>query len=82
MNETDFIQEIMKQANLSQDQGDMVNEIFQNNFIAGNKNKDTIVKLIGEKLGVDEAQADQIYTIAAGLLASGVLSKVKGIFKR
>lgn len=82
MNETDFIQEIMKQANLSQDQGDMVNEIFQNNFIAGNKNKDTIVKSIGEKLGVDEAQADQIYTIAAGLLASGVLSKVKGIFKR
>lgn len=82
MNETDFIQEIMKQANLSQDQGDMVNEIFQNNFIAGNKNKDTIVKLIAEKLGVDEAQADQIYTIAAGLLASGVLSKVKGIFKR
>ena len=35
MNETDFIQEIMKQANLSEDQGGMVNEIFQSNFIAG-----------------------------------------------
>ena len=51
MNETDFIQEIMKQANLSEDQGGMVNEIFQSNFIAGNKNKDTIVNLIAEKLG-------------------------------
>ena len=82
MNETDFIQEIMKQANLSEDQGGMVNEIFQSNFIAGNKNKDTIVNLIAEKLGVDEAQADQIYTIAAGLIVGGILDKVKGIFKR
>ena len=82
MNETDFIQEIMKQANLSEDQGGMVNEIFQSNFIAGNKNKETIVNLIAEKLGVDEAQADQIYTIAAGLIAGGILDKVKGIFKR
>ena len=39
MNEADFIQEIMKQANLSEDQGGMVNEIFQNNFIGGEKTK-------------------------------------------
>ena len=82
MNEADFIQEIMKQANLSQDQGDIVNQIFQENFIAGNKNKETIVNLLAEKLGVDKAQADQIYNIAAGLLASGILDKIKGLFKR
>ena len=82
MNETDFIQEIMKQANLSEDQGGMVNEIFQSNFIAWNKNKDTIVNLIAEKLGVDKAQAETIYTIGAGLLATGILNKIMGIFKR
>ena len=32
MNEADFIQEMMKQANLTEDQGGMVNEIFQSNF--------------------------------------------------
>ena len=82
MNEADFIQEIMKQANLSEDQGGMVNEIFQSNFIGGNKNKNLIVSLIAEKLGVDEAQAETIYTIGAGLLATGVLNKILGIFKR
>ena len=82
MNEADFIQEIMKQANLSEEQGGMVNEIFQSNFIAGNKSKEIIVNLIAEKLGVDEAQANKIYDIAAGILASGVLDKVKGLFKR
>ena len=58
MNEADFIQEMMKQANLSEDQGGMVNEIFQSNFIGGD------------------------YTIGAGLLATGVLNKIMGIFKR
>ena len=83
MNEADFIQEIMKQANLSQDQGDMVNQIFQENFIAGDKSKDIIVNLISEKVGVDKAQAEQIYTIGVGLLTStGILDKIKGIFKR
>ena len=82
MNESDFIQAIMQEANLSEDQGDIVNQIFQKNFIAGNKNKETIVNLLAEKLGVDKAQADQIYNIAAGLLASGILDKIKGLFKR
>ena len=82
MNQADFIQEIMKQANLSEDQGGIVSQIFESTFLAGNKNKDMIIGLIVEKLGVDEAQADQIYNIAVGLLASGVLSKVKGIFKK
>ena len=82
MNEADFIQAIMQQANLTEDQGDIVNQIFQENFIAGNKNKETIVNLLAEKLGIDKAQADQIYTIAAGLLASGILDKIKGFFKR
>ena len=82
MTNADLIQELMKQANLSQDQGDIVNQIFQENFIAGNKNKETIVNLLAEKLGIDKAQADQIYNIAAGLLASGILDKIKGLFKR
>lgn len=82
MNEADFIQEMMKQANLTEDQGGMVNEIFQNNFIGGDKGKDIIVNLIAEKLGVDKAQAETIYTIGAGLLATGILNKIMGIFKR
>ena len=82
MNEADFIQEMMKQANLTEDQGGMVNEIFQSNFIGGDKGKDIIVNLIAERLGVDKAQAETIYTIGAGLLATGILNKIMGIFKR
>ena len=82
MNEADFIQQIMSQANLDEEQGGIVNEIFQNNFIGGDKSKNIIVDLIAERLGVDKAQAETIYTIGAGLLATGILNKILGIFKR
>jgi hypothetical protein len=83
MNEADFIQQIMSQANLNEEQGGMVNEIFQSNFIGGDKNKNMIVNLIAEKLGVDKARAKDIYAIGVTVLTTtGILDKIKGIFKR
>ena len=35
-----------------------------------------------EKLGVDESQANIIYNVAIGILTTGVISKIKGIFKK
>ena len=53
-----------------------MNGILESTFLAGNKNKDTITKLISEKLGVDEAKADMIYNAAIGLVTSGILDKI------
>jgi hypothetical protein len=33
-------------------------------------------------LGVDEAKADMIYNAAIGIISSGVLDKVTGLFKK
>ena len=81
MNAEDFIKELTSKTGLTQEQGVAANEIFENTFLAGNKNKDLIVSQLVEKLGVDESQADMIYNAAVGLLASGVADKVKNIFK-
>ena len=81
MNKEDFIGELVKQTGLTNEQGAAANDIFENTFLAGNKNKDLIVSQLTEKLGVDESQADMIYTAAIGIISSGVLDKVKGIFK-
>ena len=83
MTNADLIQELMKQANLTEDQGNIVSDIFANNFTAGGGAEDIIVNLIAEKLGVDKARAKDIYNIGASVLtATGVLDKIKGIFKR
>lgn len=83
MTNADLIQELMKQANLTEDQGNIVSDIFANNFTAGGGAEDVIVNLIAEKLGVDKARAKDIYTIGVGVLTTtGILDKIKGIFKR
>lgn len=81
MNAEDFINELSKQTGLDANQSSQVNGILESTFLAGDKNKDTITKLISEKLGVDEAKADMIYNAAIGIISSGVLDKVKGLFK-
>lgn len=81
MNKGDFINELVKQTGLTQEQGAAANDVFESTFLAGNKNKDLIVSQLTEKLGIDESQADMIYTAAIGIISGGVLDKVKGIFK-
>lgn len=76
MNAEDFIQQLSKETGLDTNQAASVNGILESTFLAGNKNKDTITKLISEKLGVDEAKADMIYNAAIGLVSSGILDKI------
>ncbi|AMD17045.1 hypothetical protein TL18_02800 [Methanobrevibacter sp. YE315] len=82
MNSEDFISQLISETGLTQEQGVAANGIFESTFLAGNKNKDFIIAQIVEKLGVDESQANMIYNVAIGLLTTGVLSKIKGIFKK
>ena len=83
MTNADLIQELMKQANLTQEEGDIVGDIFTNNFTAGGGAEDIIVNLIAEKLGVDKKRAKDIYAIGVTVLTStGILDKIKGFFKR
>ena len=83
MPNADLIQELMKQANLTEDQGNIVNDIFAQIFTPGGGAEDVIVNLIAEKLGVDKARAKDIYAIGVTVLTTtGILDKIKGIFKR
>ncbi|WP_407453421.1 hypothetical protein [Methanobrevibacter sp.] len=82
MNSEDFISQLISETGLTQEQGVAANSIFESTFLAGNKNKDFIIKQIVERLGVDEAQANIIYDVGVGLLATGVLSKIKKMIFR
>ena len=78
MPNADLIQELMKQANLTEDQGNIVSDIFAQNFTAGGGAEDVIVNLIAEKLGVDKARAKDIYAIGVTVLTTtGILDKIK-----
>ena len=82
MNPEDFISQLISETGITKEQGTAANGIFESTFLAGNKNKDFIIAQIVEKLGVDESQANIIYNAAIGILTTGVISKIKGIFKK
>ena len=46
----------------------------------GHANKDDIVKLLVEKLKIDEKKANEIYNAVAEALAGGIVDKIKTLF--
>lgn len=83
MKKEDFISQLVSQTGLTQEQGTVANDVFESTFLAGNKNKDFIVNQLSERLGIDKSQAEMIYTVGVGLLSTtGILDKIKGIFKK
>ena len=68
---------LVSETGLTQEQGITANSIFESTFLAGNKNKEFIVQQLMERLGVDESQANLIYEVGVGILATGILDKLK-----
>lgn len=76
MNKAGFIEELAKKTNLDAGQASQVNDILEGTSLLGNKNKDKIIQLVVEKLGVSEQQADQIYNASMEILKDAVVDKI------
>ncbi len=78
MNPEDFISQLVSKTGITQEQGAAANDVFQGTFLAGEKSKDIIVDQLVQKVGVDQAMAETIYTIGVGLLSStGIVDSIK-----
>lgn len=78
MNAEDFIAQLVSETGITQEQGAAANDVFQGTFLAGEKSKKIIVDQLVQRLGVDKAMAETIYTVGVGLLTStGILDKIK-----
>lgn len=82
MNEEQVLEAIKDRTGLSDDQVDMVNQVIEEHFIIGKNNREKIIAGIKEKLGFDDAKADEIYNAVMGILGNGIMDKVKEFFKK
>lgn len=79
MNPEDFISQLVSETGITQEQGAAANDVFQGTFLAGEKSKNIIVDQLVQKVGVDQAMAETIYTVGVGLLSStGIIDSIKG----
>ena len=82
MNKTEFIKELSKITNLSEDKCKIVNDILENTFIIGKDNKDKILNKIKEKLNLTEEQVNDIYNKAMSIITKELKNKIANTFKK
>ena len=82
MNKTDIINELVKKTNLSEEKCEtIINKILGESFVIGKGNKEKIIDKISKELKMSKEEAEKIYEAIASILAKGIKSKLKNLFK-
>ena len=80
MKKSKFIKRLKEETDYSEDRCVLVNDILENNFIIGRKNKQKIINdLILKNFTEDEAE--NIYDISINIIMSEIKNKIKHPFK-
>ena len=81
MNKKEYIKVLQDKTKLPEYKCIMINDILENHFIIGKKNKQKIIDDLKEKLNIDELYADEIYNICTEIISTSIKEKLKSSFK-
>ena len=80
MNKKEFIKSLSNQANLSEANTILVNDILENNFFISKKSKDKIISEIVIQLNVSTDEATNIYHVSKNIMNNQIKEKIKHPF--
>lgn len=81
MNKKEFIKELQTKTNYDEKKCILINNIIEEHFLIGKKNKEKIVNDIKEKLNISSNEADDIYNISMGIITKELKETIKHPFK-
>lgn len=81
MNKTGFIKELSKETGYDEQKCILINDIIENYFIFGRKNKDKIIKDLQVKTSLSEDDAENVYDIGVKIITREIKNKIKHPFK-
>lgn len=81
MNKTEFINELSKVTNCTQEECVIINEVLESHFFISKKNKDKIIADLISRLSFDENKADEIYNASMQIITCNVKDKLKHPFR-
>lgn len=81
MNKEEFIKRLSSITGLDNNKTAIVNDILENHFIVGKKNKEKIILDIEEQLKISRDDAEKIYESAMSIIGNGIKDKLKHPFK-
>ncbi len=76
MNKKGFVKALQKELNYEEEKCVLINDILENTFLIGKKNKEKMVQEFMTKLNVDEKEANEIYEISMHLLSNELKRKI------
>lgn len=80
MNKKEVIKKLGEVTNLSEEKCIIINDILEDHFIIGKKNKEKIISDISEKLKTTREESENIYELAMSIIGSGIKDKLKHPF--
>lgn len=81
MNKTEFIKKLQEKLNYDEEKCVIINDILENNFLIGKKNKEIMINEFVTKLEVTEIEANNIYETAMEILSKEVKNKIMHPFR-
>ncbi len=81
MNKKEFLNELSKQTNLTENETILVNDILEKNFFISKKNKDKIISELVIKLDISLDKAIEIYNTCKRIVSEEIKDKLKHPFK-
>lgn len=81
MNKREFIKELSKQTGYSEEKCNTINNIVEDTFIIGKKNKDKMIEKFKEQINLNENEANELYEKIRKIISSEIKNKIKHPFK-
>lgn len=81
MNKSEFIKELSKQTGYDENKCNVINNIVEDTFIIGKKNKDKMIEKFEKQIELDENEADKLYETIMSIISSEIKNKLKHPFK-
>ena len=81
MNKTEFIKKLQEKLNYDEEKCVIINDILENTFLIGKKNKEIMINEFVTKLEVTEIEANNIYETAMEILSKEVKKKIMHPFR-
>lgn len=81
MNKNEFIKELSKQTGYDEEKCILINNIIENYFIFGKRNKDKIIQDLQVKASLSEDDSENLYDIAIKIITGEIKNKLKHPFK-
>lgn len=81
MNKREFIKELSSQTGYNEQKCILIDNVIENYFIFGKKNREKIIKDLQIKASLNEDDAENAYDIAIKIITGEIKNKLKHPFK-